>query len=349
MNSKATHKQPDPPSPGATTGTASASFCLGLDLGGTHIKAGLLGADGVVLHSAVFDTPIDSTPASVVRHMADLSRGITQDAGIDFEEIAAIGIGVPGLIDSATGVVKACVNLKDWHDVPLRERVAEATGKAVVVDNDANAAAFGEFSVAMRNNADLRHLALITLGTGVGAGIVLNRSVFHGGGGLAGEVGHMVVVPGGHLCACGQRGCLEQYASATSMIRDATELIATGKRSQLAMTLGTGEKITTRHVFAAAAQGDRLAQRLIDDATEYLAIACINLCRVIDLEMIVIGGGVANAGEQLADPLRRAFQDQTWSIEGACEPSIRVTDLGNDAGYIGAASLAMEAVPANRE
>ncbi|MFI4861530.1 MAG: ROK family protein [Phycisphaerales bacterium JB063] len=339
MNVQAT-EQPDPPTAGRAGDEAQQRKYIGLDLGGTHIKAGLLDAQGKVLLAAVFDTPVDSTPGSVVQHMSDLTRGVASEAGVPMDDIAAVGIGVPGLIDSATGVVKACVNLKDWHDVPLRELAAEAIGKPVIVDNDANAASYGEFSVAMRHTPELQHLALITLGTGVGAGIVLNRQVFHGGGGMAGEVGHMVVVPGGHLCACGQRGCLEQYTSATSMVRDATELIATGKRSFLAQALSTGEKITTRHVFAAAEQGDRMANRLIEDAAKYLAIACINLCRVIDLEMIVIGGGVANAGEALAAPLRQAFYDQTWNIAGACEPTLQVTTLGNDAGYIGAAALA---------
>jgi len=334
MTTQPTTSAPDPsaPSPGTKF--------IGIDLGGTHIKAGLVDADGKTLHAATFDTPAESTPQTVVERIVALAKGMASEAGVDPAEIAAMGIGVPGLIDSPTGVVKACVNLKDWHDVPLRDMAAAAFGKPVVVDNDANAAAFGEFSMALRESPNLQHLALITLGTGVGAGVVLNRQVFHGGGGLAGEVGHMVVLPDGHLCACGQRGCLEQYTSATSMVRDATELIATGKRSRLAETLGTGEKMTTRHIFAAAAEGDRLAGKLIEDAAKYLAIACINLCRVIDLQMIVIGGGVANAGNALLVPIRHAFQDQTWGIEGACEPTVEVTKLGNDAGYIGAASLA---------
>ncbi len=304
------------------------------------MKAGLVDPAGRMLESAVYDTPADSTPGTVVTHMTEVIGEVARAAGIGVEMIDAVGVGVPGLIDSPTGVVRACVNLKDWHHVPLRDMLRDATGKPVIVDNDANAAAFGEFTVALQQSPELEHLALITLGTGVGAGVVLNRLVFHGGGGLAGEVGHMVVVPDGHLCACGQRGCLEQYCSATAIIRDATELIATGKRSLLAQTLGTGEAITTRHVFAAAANGDRMADKLIHDAARYLSIACINLCRVIDLQMIVLGGGVANAGEALLAPVRRAFEDQTWGIEGACEPTIGLSQLGNDAGYIGAAALA---------
>lgn len=322
------------------TSASAGKLCVGLDLGGTHIKAGLVDPSGRMLESAVYDTPVDSTPGTVVTHMTEVMAEVAKAAGVGVDEIDAVGVGVPGLIDSPTGVVRACVNLKDWHHVPLRDMLRKATDKPVVVDNDANAAAFGEFTVAMQQTPELEHLALITLGTGVGAGVVLNRQVFHGGGGLAGEVGHMIVVPDGHLCGCGQRGCLEQYCSATAIIRDATELIATGKRSLLAQTLGTGESITTRHVFAAAADGDRMADKLIQDAARFLSVACINLCRVIDLQMIVLGGGVANAGEALLAPVRRAFEDQTWGIEGACEPTLGLSRLGNDAGFIGAAALA---------
>lgn len=285
-------------------------------------------------------TPTDSRPEVVVRVMNEVVHRLVDEAGRSWDDVGAVGIGVPGLIDSRTGIVKACVNLKGWKDVALRELAGEAMGLPVMVDNDANAAAFGEFSIALKSNAGLHHLALVTLGTGVGSGIVLNRRVFHGGGGLAGEVGHMIVVPGGHLCPCGQQGCLEQYASATAMVRQATELMAAGKRSRLERCLKDGT-LSTRTIFDHAEQGDLLAQRLVEDLANYLAIACINLCRVIDLQAIIIGGGVANAGDLLINPLRRAFAEQNWGIAGGIQPTLSATELGNDAGFIGAAALAM--------
>lgn len=251
-----------------------------------------------------------------------------------------MGIGVPGLIDSRTGIVRACVNLKGWKDVALRELLWKAIDKPAVVDNDANAAAFGEYSVALRTNTKLHHLALVTLGTGVGSGIVLNRRVFHGGGGLAGEVGHMIVEPGGHLCGCGQRGCLEQYASATAMVRQATEFMAAGKTSILSRSLEAGT-LCTEHIFDAAKRDDQLAKRLVAELADYLAIACINLCRIIDLQAIVIGGGVAGAGETLLSMIRAAFSEQDWGIAGGVMPTFGVTQLANDAGFVGAAALAM--------
>lgn len=285
-------------------------------------------------------TPTDSRPDVVVDAMNTIARRLVDEAGYSWDELQGIGIGVPGLIDSRTGVVRACVNLKGWKDVELRDLAGRAMGKPVVVDNDANAAAFGEFSIALKRNTGLHHLALVTLGTGVGAGIVLNRRIFHGGGGLAGEIGHLIVEPNGYLCGCGQYGCLEQYASATAMVRQANELIEAGKSSSLQTMVRHG-LLTTQDVFSAAAEGDLVAERLVEDLASYLAIACVNLCRVIDLQAIVIGGGVAGAGDGLMQPLNKAFNRQNWGIGGGIKPKLSVTSLGNDAGFVGAASLAM--------
>lgn len=313
---------------------------MGLDLGGTQIKAGLLDPSSSVISCTTDATPTDSRPEVVVEAMTAMARRLVEEAGRTWGDVQGIGIGIPGLIDSRTGIVRACVNLKDWKDVALRELAGKAMGRRVVVDNDANAAAFGEYSIALKRNTGLHHLALVTLGTGVGSGIVLNRRVFHGGGGLAGEVGHMIVEPNGHLCGCGQYGCLEQYASATAMVRQATELMAAGKHSTLRPLVESGG-LTTQHVFSAASEGDLVAERLVDDLASYLAIACINLCRIIDLQAIVIGGGVAGAGDALIKPLRKAFSSQTWGIAGGVMPNLSATQLGNDAGFVGAAALAM--------
>ncbi|MBX2852705.1 MAG: ROK family protein [Phycisphaeraceae bacterium] len=313
---------------------------MGLDLGGTQIKAGLLDPSSSVISSATDPTPTDSRPEVVIEAMSAMARRVVEEAGRSWQDVQGIGIGIPGLIDSRTGIVRACVNLKGWKDVELRELAGESLGRRVVVDNDANAAAFGEYSIALKRNTGLHHLALVTLGTGVGSGIVLNRRVFHGGGGLAGEVGHMIVEPNGHLCACGQYGCLEQYASATAVVRQATELMAAGKSSTLKARVDAGT-LTTQDVFSAASEGDLVAERLIDDLASYLAIACVNLCRVIDLQAIVIGGGVAGAGDGLIRPLRKAFSRQNWGVGGGIMPKLSATELGNDAGFVGAAALAM--------
>ena len=311
-----------------------------MDLGGTQIKAGLLDPSSTVIASTTDATPRDSRPEVVVKAMDAMARRLVAESGRSWSDVQGIGIGIPGLIDSRTGIVRACVNLKGWKDVGLRELAGDAMGRPVVVDNDANAAAFGEYSIALKRNTGLHHLALVTLGTGVGSGIVLNRRVFHGGGGLAGEVGHMIVEPNGHLCACGQYGCLEQYASATAMVRQATELMAAGKSSVLRKNVDA-KTLDTQDVFSAASDGDLVAERLVDDLASYLAIACVNLCRIIDLQAIVIGGGVAGAGDGLIKPLRKAFSRQNWGVAGGIMPTLSATELGNDAGFVGAAALAM--------
>lgn len=309
-------------------------------MGGTQIKAGLLDPSCHVLAQRVGPTPADSRPEVLVDVLRDYARQLVEESGRDWDCVKAVGIGVPGLIDSRTGIVRACVNLKGWKDVALRYMLLQAIGKPVIVDNDANAAAFGEYSIALKVNTGLQHLALVTLGTGVGSGIVLNRRVFHGGGGLAGEIGHMIVEPNGLLCGCGQRGCLEQYASATALVRQATELMAAGKWSALREDMEAGT-LTTERIFEAAKQRDQLAARLVADLANYLAIACINLCRVIDLQAIVIGGGVAGAGEFLLELIRASFSEQNWGIAGGVMPTFDATKLGNDAGFVGAAALAM--------
>ena len=285
-------------------------------------------------------TPSDSRPEVVVQTLKDIANQLIRQSGRPWDNINAVGIGVPGLIDSRTGVVRACVNLKGWKDVCLRDMLHEQLNKPVMVDNDANAAAFGEYSIALKFNTGLKHLALVTLGTGVGSGIVLNRRVFHGGGGLAGEVGHMIVEPGGLLCACGQRGCLEQYASATALVRRAIEFMNAGKTSILKQQLDDNT-LSTEQIFAAAEQHDQLAARLVAELAYYLSIACINLCRIIDLQAVVIGGGVAGAGEYLLEMLRESFSEQDWGISGGMMPTFSATQLGNNAGFVGAAALAM--------
>lgn len=316
------------------------SCYVGLDLGGTQIKAGLLDPACHVIASTVRPTPSDSRPEIVVKVLHDLAMGLVEANGRQWADVTAIGVGVPGLVDSRTGIVRACVNLKGWKDVALRGLLWKEMGKPVVVDNDANAAAFGEYSVALRYNTGLKHLALVTLGTGVGSGIVLNRRVFHGGGGLAGEVGHMIVEPNGLPCGCGQRGCLEQYASATALLRQANEYMAAGKVTALAKYAANGP-LTTEQIFESAQRGDQLAKRLVAELADYLGIACINLCRIIDLQAIVIGGGVAGAGDFLLEMLRGAFSEQDWGIAGGVMPTFSATQLGNKAGFVGAAALAM--------
>lgn len=323
----------------------ASPLCLGLDVGGSRVKAGILDATGAIAAQRTVPTPSTSTPRVVLDLLVRLVGELSAEAGIKPAELAGIGIGFPGLVDARAGVVKACVNLQDWHNIPVSTMLANrmAGSVPVTIANDANAAALGEYHHYRTHHPKIEHLALITLGTGVGAGIVLGGVMFEGGMGLAGEVGHMIVRANGRKCACGQYGCLERYASASAIVERVREMIGRGAESSLLGVMNDpARKMTASDVFAAGADGDALARRIIEEAAEFLAIGCVNLCRVIDLQAIIIGGGITGAGDQLLKPLLANFHVQNWSVAEAPTPDIRLTSLGGDAGFIGCAALARQ-------
>lgn len=321
--------------------TAQSSATLGLDLGGTQIKAGVVDAQGRVLGRAVGPTGADHRPQAVVTRLLDVGREAADAAGVAFEALPAIGLGVPGPVDHGRGVVRACVNL-GWEQVPIGRLLAEAAGRPVALENDANAAALGEFAVARADDPALEDLVLITLGTGIGSGVVVGGQLVRGAYGLAGEIGHLVLYPRGRACPCGQRGCLETYASATALLQHVRESIAAGHGagSSLATAAAAGT-LSTQAVFAAAAQGDALAERQIAALAEALALACINVCRVVDPQRVLFGGGLAGAGESLLRPIQEAYREHLWRVP---QPPLALclAVLGNDAGFIGAAVAAQQ-------
>ena len=317
----------------------NAPVAAGVDIGGTAIKAGLLTADGTVLGKTEINTPQNSTPRAVMDAVMALLRQLCSDAGQSVETLAGLGMGVPGLVDASRNMVRTCVNLKDWHNVPLGELVANRLSPelTVAVANDANATALGEFVALNRENPKIRHMAMITIGTGVGAGIVLDGKMFGGGMGLAGEIGHMIVRANGRQCSCGQYGCLERYASATAMIETAEEMVQRGVETCLTEVVNDPQRnLGARDIFHLAREGDATSQRIVDGMAEFLAIGCVNLCRVVDLQSIVIGGGVTGAGDELLNPLQAAYRVQNWALAEAPTPDLRLSMQGQDAGFIGA-------------
>lgn len=319
--------------------------CLGLDVGGSRIKAGLLDANDKILAQRTVPTPTNSTPRVVLDLLVRLAGELTAEAEMKPADLAGIGIGFPGLVDARAGMVKACVNLQDWHNIPVTTMLANRMGVnvPVAIANDANAAALGEYRHYHRQHPKIEHLALVTLGTGVGAGVVLNGRMFEGGTGLAGEVGHMIVQANGRKCPCGQYGCLERYASASAIVDRVREMIDRGAESLLTFIIDDpARKLTAEDVFTAANEGDALSRRIIDEAAEFLAIGCVNLCRVIDLQAIIIGGGITGAGDRLLKPILDNFRIQNWGVAEAPTPDIRLTSLGGDAGFIGCAALARQ-------
>jgi glucokinase len=317
-------------------------YYLGLDLGGTNIKAGIVDDQGRILAKLSRPTGAEHGPAAVIDAMVDSGQCAAREAGLKLSAVSRVGIGSPGPLDFDLGMVKAAPNMPGWHDVPLRDRIAQGLGRPAVLENDANAAAFGEFWAGAGRDPNIRHLVMLTLGTGVGSGLIVNGKLIHGGGGLGGEGGHMIVMPGGRACGCGQRGCLETYTSASYTARRAVEAVQQGKPSTLTAAVNAGRTIDARDVFEAAANGDHLATDIVEETALYLGIACVNFCRLLDPQMIVFAAGMVAAGDALFGPVRRVFAEQTWKV---AQDHVRIVpaQLGNDAGLVGAAAVAWDA------
>lgn len=315
-----------------------ADVCVGIDLGGTFIKCALLGQDLATEAELESPTPTDGGADKVVETMASSTERLIRQAGLARERIVGVGVGSPGPLDLAAGVVIGMPNIPGFENVPLRDQLSKRLGLPVVLENDANAAALGEFLVG--GGRGVNDMVLLTLGTGIGGGIVIGGELLHGVHGIGAEVGHMIVEPGGEQCGCGQRGCLERYASATYLAQYARRLVEKEKReSVLADVLRAKGDISSRDVQEALAGGDELARQVWDRAVRFLAVGCVNLCRILDPERIVLGGGMAKAGEDLLAPLGRHFRREHWVL---AEPktTLALTQLGNNAGVIGAAGLA---------
>jgi len=312
---------------------------LGIDLGGTNIKAGVVVADGTVLVEGSTPTPQRGGAEAVLDAMADLGRRLCDQAGVSAGEHAGVGVGVPGVVDYAGGVVKAAPNLDGWRDVAVGEGLKRRLGVRTFLENDANAAAFGEYWAGAAADPEVQDMVMLTLGTGIGTGLVHQGRLIRGATGLGGEGGHMIVQPHGRRCACGQRGCLEQYASATSCVARAREALADTSASSLAEL----ETLNAEAIFAHADRGDALARQIVEETAFFLGVACVSLCRLFDPHMIVFAGGMIAAGDQLFDPVREAFDSLSWNLT-ADHVRLAPAMLGNRAGFIGAAAVACRAI-----
>ncbi|TWT45876.1 Glucokinase [Phycisphaerae bacterium RAS1] len=312
---------------------------IGIDIGGTNIKAGLFRSLPIPLFRRSIDTQASAGFEHVFTRLIALIDAMLADAGLSRDELVGIGVGAPGPMSYEHGVIHNAPNLPGWENVPLRERLREATGVATVVENDANAAAYGEFIGGAGRGS--HSLVLLTLGTGIGGGIVLDGRVWRGRFDNAGEVGHMLIEPGGRPCPCGQSGCLERYASAAAVAERAVEAIRAGQSSELAARVAKGAAIDARDVLRAADEGDELCGRIWDDAARWLATACVTLRHLLNPELIIFSGGMVNAAERLLEPVQRHFDALSWKIAPDA-PRLAIATLGPDAGMTGAAALAGE-------
>jgi glucokinase len=314
---------------------------IGIDLGGTNIKAGVVDAQGKIISKASVAT--GSGPEQVVERMIQAARQAVQDSELKMADIEAVGIASPGPLSSADGVVLRSANLPGWHDVPLRDLVSKALKRPAFLENDAKSAAYGEFTAGAGADEKIANFILVTLGTGVGGGIIYHGRLLRGVSDSAGEIGHMIVDPDGDVCGCGQRGCLELYASASRTGRYAQHLlaIAPSRASSLRALLAAGATIDSRAVVEHAKMGDELANEVWDRACRFLALACVNAARWLDPQMLALAGGMAAAGNFLLHRVKQHFAQLNWKMSET-KMEIVLATLGNDAGIIGAAALARD-------
>lgn len=310
------------------------SLTVGVDIGGTKIAAGVVDQDGVILAServATGGRDAETVEVAIAEQVAKLSEQY---------DIEAVGIGAAGFVDEKRSRVNFAPNL-GWRDEPLRMAVESAVGVPVVVENDANAAAWGEYRFGAGKGLD--YLCMITVGTGIGAGIIIDGSLYRGRWGAAAEFGHMCVSPGGRPCSCGNRGCWEQYASGNALVREARWL-ASERRTEAEALLdlgdGTPEGVQGLHVTEAAREGDQVALAAFDFVARWLGVGMADIAAVLDPECFVIGGGVSEAGDVLLTSTVRSFTESVTGREHRTLPKTVIATLGNTAGLVGAADLA---------
>ncbi len=310
------------------------ALAIGVDVGGTKVAAGLVDEDGAVL--ARTRRP---TPAGSAEQVAEVIAGVVAELR-QSADVVGVGLGAAGFVDASRARVLYAANLS-WRDEPLRDEVARRTGLPVVVENDANTAAWAESRFgAARGEPDV---VAVTVGTGIGGGIVLDGRLYRGGFGGAAEFGHLQVVPGGRRCGCGQRGCWEQYCSGRALLREAREIAdvrpAFGARL-LELGGGRPEGLTALDVTRAAQEGDPAAGECFAVLGAWLGQGMADLAAVLDPGVFVVGGGVADAGELLLEPARRTYAERLTGSGHRPVAEIRAARLGNDAGLVGAADLA---------
>ena len=329
------------------------AFAIGVDLGGTSLRIAAVDSSGTLLEKVTTGTKVALGRDHVISEMCDAIRDTARKFA-DSGPLAGIGIGVPGIIDMASGMLRESPNLPGWHNYPVREEIERRLKTQVILENDANAAAFGEKWLGAANNVD--SMCMLTLGTGVGGGIVLDGKIWHGMTGMAGEFGHINVEPEGPPCGCGSRGCIEQLASATAIKRMAVEAIATGKAPELGRAMKEDPEFSAKVVYQMAVQGDPVAQEIFTNVGRALGIVIADLVNIFNLPMYVVGGGVASAWEAFSPALmteveRRSFVYKVTSPLPNQPPTANKTLitralLGSDAGLYGAAHLPMLVSPA---
>ncbi|MCH8851626.1 MAG: ROK family protein [Planctomycetes bacterium] len=307
---------------------------IGLDLGGTFIKAVLVDRDGGLWSEVAVETQAARGPEHVIGRLHHAACEVCDRAGCNMDAVLGVGLGSPGPLSADLAVVIKSANLPGWSNEPLRDRIADLTGRPVAMTNDANAATYGEFWLGAGRGA--KHICMLTLGTGIGGGVIVGGELLHGHFGNAGELGHLVVAPSGVRCRCGQCGCLETIASSSYLVENATRESRRGASAALAAVLDAKGEIDVPDLLTCAERGDSVCQRLWAEACAAIAAGCVLLHHAFNPQYIVLGGGMAAASDTLLEPVRREFAELAWKLADD-KPEIVLASLGGNAGAIGAA------------
>ena len=312
---------------------------LGIDVGGTDVKIGLLNENAKILALGKTPTGVGNPYQDIIRNIAEYSKTLLTQAGYTLDDLTAVGVGVPGVADNDSGVVVRCVNM-EWWNIPLREELQKHIPRPVTIDNDANLAGLAESICGVSMGTDSS--VFITLGTGVGGGLILQGKPWSGQHGEGGEIGHIIMDIDGIPCTCGRKGCLERYCSATALIRIAQEAVIQHHESMLwSVCDNNPEKLNGKNIFACAMKGDATALEVFDRYIHYLCLALSSIICMIDPQVIVIGGGLSKDGPFLLDAINKRIKGYLAFPEVPFA-DIKIATLGANAGFIGAAMLAKQ-------
>ncbi len=311
-------------------------YYVGIDIGGTNISTGVVDENYKLVGKGKLKTNIGRPYEEILADIIETVKIAVADAKLEIDDIRWIGVGCPGTCNTDTGVVEYSNNLR-WLNVPLLSDIENAFGRKTYIDNDANVAAYGEYLAGAAKGAE--NAVVITLGTGVGAGIIINGRIFSGSNFAGGEIGHTVIVVDGYECTCGRKGCFEAYSSATGLIRMTREAAEAHPESRIKQLVEADGRISARTAFNAAKMLDETGIEVVDRYIKHLACGITNTINIFQPDILCIGGGVCNEGDALLLPLKKLVAENIYSKNSKKNTEICICSLGNDAGIIGAAML----------
>lgn len=311
-------------------------YYVGIDLGGTNIVAGVVDEEYNIIAKASTKTSCPRPEKEIADDMAKMALQAVKNANLDISDIEWIGIGTPGIANSTTGIIERANNL-GFVNTPMVKYISESIDKPVFIENDANAAAYGEYVAGAAKGA--KNAVCITLGTGVGGGIIVDGKIYAGSNFAGAEIGHTVIEVDGAQCSCGRKGCFEAYSSATGLIRMSKEAMAQFPESIMNKMAEEKGKVTARTSFDAMRAGDKPAKDVVDKYIKYLAAGITNTINIFQPDVLCIGGGVCNEGDPLLLPVKALVEKEDFASNSAKRTEIVIAKLGNDAGIIGAAFL----------